>query len=1213
MKSELINLITPGYNLNNALVGDEVVNFAKLNKIVYEIISNLSSEITYTTDTDGIVSSNGRLNDSQEVELSFNEIYNDYINNTIGGPEGMDGPIAIGGPGNHVEGKNNNIWIDFSSKSNHVEGEQNLLISSIRFYDGGNYKTRAEAQAAGAAVDKYSSTGTHIEGSNNYSLFTNGSHIEGVSNTVTGQADSAHIEGQGNVAIGNNSHVEGNSAATQPYYSRIEWKYNADGSRSYVQDVVNLTNRIKAINDNKESLNKPAYNKIPDYNPYLLMANIDGSLNAAVANRYQSFSSNGNYFQITEESKGVAFGNYSHVEGLGNVSFGQSSHSEGTFTGAIADNSHAEGLYNVTLGLSSHSEGAYNVSGAFAILSEDGKDITLAETQDTTPSGSGDNYFRNTYITSFPSNGLTRLIFQGASVGSTTSGSHNNSYVVHTGFQTTTPGQEDSLDTNTSTRSFGINLAFPGVIQSERSMIGFQHSEGAYNLAFGNLSHTEGFKNIAVTPGSHVEGAYNMTTIGSNHSNEQIKQLGTHIEGASNILYEGEGPIHIEGKGNGAFSILDNVHIEGKDNLITAASEGTHIEGSRNISNGSRTTHIEGKPVTIWNSKYSLQGDTTLVDDEDRHYNGSNAQYRNRIISWGPKTVWSNSVTGNSVTVPDVGAYTSTGYEYSNQDTIGENNHIEGKGIISNRNTNTHIEGGNYRYKYDTTTSTFPGTNWNRITNYYMNYFNQIEDCTNSHIEGVGNIIQYISSSHIEGTRNEITNGSAETIHMEGAFNKLRSSNLSNVHIEGTMNNCYAPYTHIEGYNNNAYGLYTHVEGVGLIKTTSSSEGMPGMYSLFNNILPSTSSLGNIIIGINGTDYDAATTKTNLRQVIDTYIGTGVKVDYSDYYEAGYRNAAYGTGAHVEGGSTVAYGMLSHAEGMFTVTNGIGSHAEGIATYTDSSSNGVHVEGIGTSASNVGAHAEGIGSNISYGGGTTPNSAGKGSHSEGCYCFARAEGAHAEGFNSFAGGDYSHSEGNRTKTTTPSAHAEGEYTEAYGIAAHAGGSHTIATAPYSFAHGLGIQLHQQQSLCIVGQYNDPSVNGSTLFVVGNGTDDNNRSNLLELHTNGNLRITNDLIFNNGKSLIDELQDIRDAISGGGSGGGGITPTSLAELTDVDISNPTNGQILIYNSTLGKWVNGNNISPTPSTESSDFGIMSNIINSSDIDMQQVTIEDVNSNN
>lgn len=38
-----------------------------------------------------------------------------------------------------------------------------------------------------------------------------------------------------------------------------------------------------------------------------------------------------------------------------------------------------------------------------------------------------------------------------------------------------------------------------------------------------------------------------------------------------------------------------------------------------------------------------------------------------------------------------------------------------------------------------------------------------------------------------------------------------------------------------------------------------------------------------------------------------------------------------------------------------------------------------------------------------------------------------------------------------------------------------------------------------------------------------------------------------------------------------SGGGGST--TLSGLTDVDISNPTDGQTLVYNAESGKWVNG----------------------------------------
>ena len=45
----------------------------------------------------------------------------------------------------------------------------------------------------------------------------------------------------------------------------------------------------------------------------------------------------------------------------------------------------------------------------------------------------------------------------------------------------------------------------------------------------------------------------------------------------------------------------------------------------------------------------------------------------------------------------------------------------------------------------------------------------------------------------------------------------------------------------------------------------------------------------------------------------------------------------------------------------------------------------------------------------------------------------------------------------------------------------------------------------------------------------------------------------------------------DAIARGGGGGGGST--TLSGLTDVDISNPTDGQTLVYNATTEKWENG----------------------------------------
>lgn len=41
----------------------------------------------------------------------------------------------------------------------------------------------------------------------------------------------------------------------------------------------------------------------------------------------------------------------------------------------------------------------------------------------------------------------------------------------------------------------------------------------------------------------------------------------------------------------------------------------------------------------------------------------------------------------------------------------------------------------------------------------------------------------------------------------------------------------------------------------------------------------------------------------------------------------------------------------------------------------------------------------------------------------------------------------------------------------------------------------------------------------------------------------------------------------------GSGGGGGGSSTLSGLTDVDISNPTDGQTLVYDAASSKWVNG----------------------------------------
>lgn len=115
-------------------------------------------------------------------------------------------------------------------------------------------------------------------------------------------------------------------------------------------------------------------------------------------------------------------------------------------------------------------------------------------------------------------------------------------------------------------------------------------------------------------------------------------------------------------------------------------------------------------------------------------------------------------------------------------------------------------------------------------------------------------------------------------------------------------------------------------------------------------------------------------------------------------------------------------------------------------------------------------------------------------HAEGDGTTASGTSAHAEGRSTVASGDYSHAEGNSNTASGENAHAEGHDTIASGISSHAGGYKTIAQGNVQTA---------------IGTYNYPSGTPDTLasddflFMVGNGADDNNRSNAFGVRNNGN--------------------------------------------------------------------------------------------------------------
>ena len=199
---------------------------------------------------------------------------------------------------------------------------------------------------------------------------------------------------------------------------------------------------------------------------------------------------------------------------------------------------------------------------------------------------------------------------------------------------------------------------------------------------------------------------------------------------------------------------------------------------------------------------------------------------------------------------------------------------------------------------------------------------------------------------------------------------------------------------------------------------------------------------------------------------------------------------ASGDGSHAEGAHTTASGEFSHAEGAGTTASGDSSHAEG--TMTKASGVYSHAEGNRTTASGKYSHAEGA----------NTIALGISSHVEGVDTTASGDYSHAEGSNTTASGNQSHAEGTNTTASGNSSHVEGSFTTASGNYSHAEGIFTTASGEYSHAEGNSTKASSENQH-VQGQYNIEDTANKYAHIVGNGTDDDKRSNAHTLDWKGN--------------------------------------------------------------------------------------------------------------
>lgn len=224
-------------------------------------------------------------------------------------------------------------------------------------------------------------------------------------------------------------------------------------------------------------------------------------------------------------------------------------------------------------------------------------------------------------------------------------------------------------------------------------------------------------------------------------------------------------------------------------------------------------------------------------------------------------------------------------------------------------------------------------------------------------------------------------------------------------------------------------------------------------------------------------------------------------------------------GEVAEFGSTVRIGLSNgrntkiDSNGL-TIKNGSALIAQlGYDTVKDEIGNDVQAPfytfGIRKPDSAVGAYSVAQGYNVvasasdSSAFGSYTQASGGSSHAEGYYTTASNNMSHAEGTYTTAKGYASHSEGGNTTSIGNRSHAEGGYTSAGGECSHAEGNYTIAGGMYSHAGGDHTKaLSRAQT--VIGSYNIADDSAKYLFIVGNGTAEDKRSNAFTVSRSGDV-------------------------------------------------------------------------------------------------------------
>ena len=359
----------------------------------------------------------------------------------------------------------------------------------------------------------------------------------------------------------------------------------------------------------------------------------------------------------------------------------------------------------------------------------------------------------------------------------------------------------------------------------------------------------------------------------------------------------------------------------------------------------------------------------------------------------------------------------------------------------------------------------------------------------------------------------------------------------------------------------------------------------------------------------------------------NTSIGAGATAE-------GGENEASGEDSHAEGSYNVASGNNSHAEGYGTTASDLFAHAEGYNT--TASEDATHAEGSGTTASALYAHAEGHSTTASgessHAEGSSTIASNTGAHSEGVSTTASGSYSHAGGATSVASGSWSFAHGvrvtagydaqsvfgdrNNNKSNTlfevgngrwDASTGDNIYSNAFEVYRDGKASWDNGASKFQFTAQNGIKGYVDESgtfnafgggttedvyaglgigkmVSVTNNVMDTDIDlrrapmaGDRLLIWFNTTVQNPTG--LTTYNNGtavtsNLENVSPLYYNAGWNLVEYMNDgllynnvwVRKQNVP-------IPNNTLFGLSDTAISmNPTDGQVLTFNGTSGRWEN-----------------------------------------